>query len=185
MHISQLLYRLAEERAPRIVLSLRPQDVMPHWITHLVYASENGLGMIVGPKEDVFSHLTEKFEEAQRSSQSASQLTLVELREISRLLLERDALNTTRNAGVFIPSSHDTGKIQTPPLSRDAYEKYDVTPSGSQETNIPLGEPIVEMEGVRIAYGSSSILGSWQQSVSGMPKEGLWWTVRRGQRWGV
>jgi len=185
MHISQLLYRLAEERAPRIVLSLRPQDVMPHWITHLVYASENGLGMVVGPKENVFSHLIEKFEEAQRSSRSASQLALVELQEVSRLWRERGVLNATRNAEVFISSGHDTEKIQTPPLSRDAYEKYDTTPSGSPETNIFLGEPIVEMEGVRIAYGSSSILGSWQQSVSGMPKEGLWWTVRRGQRWGV
>ena len=34
--ISSLLYRLAEAQAPRIVLSIRPQDPLPEWITHIL-----------------------------------------------------------------------------------------------------------------------------------------------------
>ncbi|KAL8841403.1 MAG: hypothetical protein Q9176_003283 [Flavoplaca citrina] len=34
--ISSLLHRLAEAQAPRIVLSIRPQDPLPEWITHIV-----------------------------------------------------------------------------------------------------------------------------------------------------
>ncbi|KAL8895791.1 MAG: hypothetical protein Q9192_003445 [Flavoplaca navasiana] len=34
--ISSLLQRLAEAQAPRIVLSIRPQDPLPEWITHIV-----------------------------------------------------------------------------------------------------------------------------------------------------
>ncbi len=47
------------------------------------------------------------------------------------------------------------------------------------------GEPLVEMEGVTIAYGSKAVLGNWKQKVDGEVKEGLHWTVRRGQRWGI
>ncbi|KAL8931060.1 MAG: hypothetical protein Q9208_000162 [Pyrenodesmia sp. 3 TL-2023] len=34
--LSPLLYNLAEAQAPRIVMSLRPQDSLPDWITHVV-----------------------------------------------------------------------------------------------------------------------------------------------------
>lgn len=34
--ISLLLHRLAEAQEPRILLSLRPQDPLPTWITHVV-----------------------------------------------------------------------------------------------------------------------------------------------------
>ena len=37
-HISKVLHRLAEANAPRIVLSLRPRDDIPEWVTHVVYA---------------------------------------------------------------------------------------------------------------------------------------------------
>jgi ABC-type multidrug transport system ATPase subunit len=41
-YISSVLHKLAEANAPRVVLSLRPQDTVPGWITHVVYAGENG-----------------------------------------------------------------------------------------------------------------------------------------------
>jgi len=63
-------------------------------------------------------------------------------------------------------------------LSRDGYEKSDVI-------QMPIGEPIVEMKGVRISYGKNSVLGDWQQATNGSPKEGLYWNVHRGQRWGI
>ena len=48
-----------------------------------------------------------------------------------------------------------------------------------------LQEPLVEMEGVNIRYGARQILGGWNQKLSGQERDGLWWTVRRGERWGV
>lgn len=41
-------------------------------------------------------------------------------------------------------------------------------------------EPLVVMEDVNIKYGSKQILGGWKGT-----RSGLWWTIRRGERWGV
>ncbi|KAL8645130.1 MAG: hypothetical protein Q9210_006881, partial [Variospora velana] len=49
--LSPLLHNLAEAQAPRIMLSLRPQDPLPDWVTHVVSL---GPGLHVeyqGPKE--------------------------------------------------------------------------------------------------------------------------------------
>lgn len=48
-----------------------------------------------------------------------------------------------------------------------------------------LKEPLVEMESVNVRYGARQILGGWKQNVNGQEKDGLWWTIRRGERWGV
>lgn len=47
------------------------------------------------------------------------------------------------------------------------------------------GEPLIEMEGVRVQYGDKVVLGDWQQKVGSEMKDGLHWRVRRGQRWAV
>jgi ABC-type molybdenum transport system ATPase subunit/photorepair protein PhrA len=44
-----------------------------------------------------------------------------------------------------------------------------------------LGEPVVEMLGVKVAYGHKVVLGNWTQN----GQEGLHMTIRRGERWGV
>ena len=44
-------------------------------------------------------------------------------------------------------------------------------------------EPLVEMESIQIKYGEKQILGGWK--ASDKEKSGLWWTIRRGERWGV
>jgi len=51
----------------------------------------------------------------------------------------------------------------------------------------PLGERIIELEGVNIKYNTKSVLGNFEQ-IEGHKKrveQGLWWTVCRGQRWAV
>ncbi|KAF2188103.1 P-loop containing nucleoside triphosphate hydrolase protein [Zopfia rhizophila CBS 207.26] len=176
-HISQVLHHLAEANAPRIVLSLRPQDVIPQWITHVVYAGEDGKIDALGPKDEVFKYLKQQYENAERSFTSRKgkeydlDPKLVEVREVGRHLSER---------GDFEVNSADTAQsgANAPVLSRDAYEKNDYT-------TIPIGEPIVEMEGVRIKYGTNSVLGDWKQDVDGSKRDGLWWNVHRGQRWGI
>ncbi|KAF2494119.1 P-loop containing nucleoside triphosphate hydrolase protein [Lophium mytilinum] len=166
-HISEVLHRLAEANAPRVVLSLRPQDVVPDWITHIVYAGEDGKVDTLGPKAEVFHYLKNEYETAEQKGAEGIGLDpkLVELREVGRHLSERGDFEVGKDAGA-------TG------LSRDGYESND-------EARVPLGDPLVEMQGVRIKYGSNSVLGDWQQEVDGTKKDGLWWEVRRGQRWGI
>ncbi|OCL11678.1 P-loop containing nucleoside triphosphate hydrolase protein [Glonium stellatum] len=182
-HISQVLHRLAEANAPRIVLSLRPQDVIPEWITHVVYAGEDGRVDVLGPKEEVFQYLKEQYESVESTlmtSKGAEMSTgehpelnpkLVEIREVGRHMSEKGDFDLTSQADDSIPSHSLT-------LSRDAYTKID-------ESRVPIGDPLVEMEGVKIKYGTNSVLGNWQQEVDGSIREGLWWNVRRGQRWGI
>jgi ABC-type molybdenum transport system ATPase subunit/photorepair protein PhrA len=47
------------------------------------------------------------------------------------------------------------------------------------------GEPLVEMESVRVKYGDRTVLGGWKSKVELVENEGFWWTVRRGERWGI
>ncbi|KAF2451445.1 ABC transporter-like protein [Karstenula rhodostoma CBS 690.94] len=176
-HISEVLHRLAEANAPRIVLSLRPQDVIPEWITHIVYAGEDGNVQALGQKEEVFQYLKRQYEEIEQSIISRSgkghQLDpkLVELREVGKHLSEKGDFETS--------STEERDPSSAPPeLSRDGFEKLDVS-------TVNIGEPVVEMEGVRIKYGPNSVLGEWQQDVDGTLKDGLWMNIHRGQRWGI
>jgi ABC-type molybdenum transport system ATPase subunit/photorepair protein PhrA len=166
-HISSVLYRLAEAKTPRIVLSLRPQDDIPEWVTHLVYAGEDGIVNRLGPKEEVLSYLKDEYKSTQaESATNARSPNTKKLHEVGRLLYERDAKATAA------PLSN------APVLSRDGYEKID-------KTRQTINEPLVEMEGVRIAYGQNSVLGEWEQDKNGVSESGLHWTVHRGERWGI
>ena len=41
------------------------------------------------------------------------------------------------------------------------------------------------MQGVVVRYGDKEVLGSWEHESEGQTQKGLWWTIRRGERWGV
>lgn len=161
-HISKVLHQMAEAQAPRIVLSLRPQDAVPEWITHVVYAGEDGKVDALGPKEQVFGYLKRRHEEIEKSGKIGNEMDpkLIEMREVGRHLSESGNFD---NSNTFSPAN-------TTKVSRDGYSQVDVS------SNL-IGEPIVEMEGVRIAYSSTSVLGDWQ--------DGLHFTIHRGQRWGI
>lgn len=53
------------------------------------------------------------------------------------------------------------------------------------ETSATPGEPLVEMEGVEVSYGDKQILSAQTQVSADRAKNGIWWTIRRGERWGV
>lgn len=56
-------------------------------------------------------------------------------------------------------------------------------------------EALIQMEGVRVRYGDRVVLGDWtygkqrkaksEEEDQEKQKSGLWWTVRRGERWGL
>ncbi|KAH8728743.1 ABC transporter-like protein [Phaeosphaeriaceae sp. PMI808] len=169
-HISKVLHTLAEANAPRIVLSLRPQDTIPEWITHLVYIGEDGKVDAQGPKEEVFEYLKKQYKNIEKLATTTTEMSakFMELREVGRHLSESGSFEITG------PSRSSNTTI----LSRDGYEQIDTT-------QVSVGEPVVEMEGVRIAYGSNSVLGNWTQSINNTPISGLHLTIHRGQRWGI
>ena len=138
--ISSLLNRLAEAQAPRIVLSIRPQDPLPEWITHIVRLGPELRVALQGRKDQVLRGLS--------SSSAAGKV------------VEAD--------------DHNAGKSLL--ASREGLSFCD---GGSKVE----GEPIVEMHDICVRYGDKVVLGNWQEFIKGQKRQGLNWTVRRGQRW--
>jgi ABC-type molybdenum transport system ATPase subunit/photorepair protein PhrA len=48
-----------------------------------------------------------------------------------------------------------------------------------------IGGAVVQMDGALVAYGPKAVLGNWKQNIDGVERNGLHWTVRRGERWGI
>ncbi|KAL8732477.1 MAG: hypothetical protein Q9166_002691 [cf. Caloplaca sp. 2 TL-2023] len=146
--LSPLLFDLAEAQAPRILLSLRPQDPLPDWTTHIVYLGSELQVARQGPKAEVFRRLGIETT-AKRGVQS---------------LAGHSFLYMTSQAG---------GR-----LSREGLRLRGESPR-------LLGEPLVEMRDVCVKYGDKTVLGNWQETINGEQGQGLRWTVRRGERWGI
>lgn len=160
MSLSPLLHGLAKANDPRLILSLRPQDPIPDWITHLMYLRPECEIALKGTKEEVLSEL-------KANSGNAFHIPIQSLHEIGRTLTDR---------GILEP---ETSEGTTPTLSSTRGD--DMEELKEAET----GEVLIDMDGVRVAYGPKVVLGNWTQDVDGQPKKGLHWKVRRGQRWGI
>ena len=158
--ISSLLYRLAEKHSPRVVLALRPQDPLPEWITHLIYLDSDTSVAYQGPKEGAVGELI---------SQTESSPHVVPFHEQQLYDLgKKNIVAKTRRKQSRIIKAALTGK------------KAMLGNEDSMST-----ETLVEMKGVEVKYGEKQVLGAWKQVVDGQRERGLWWTVRRGERWGV
>ncbi|CZR64909.1 probable Putative mitochondrial repair protein [Phialocephala subalpina] len=180
LSLSPMLYGLAERNAPRLVLSLRPQDPVPEWITHLVYLKGNCKVARMGTKDEVLDELKELIFGVQHGLVDPYYFneSIKSMHEVGR---------TLTSEGILEPdfSSTDFSALVRPSVpseSRDGYQMHDV-----HEPEI--GEPLIEMEGARVAYGTKAVLGNWKQKVdtesSTEDRDGLWWSVKRGQRWGI
>ena len=158
--LSPLLQSLAQNAAPRLILSARPQDPLPEWITHLIYLRTDCEIGSMGPKEVVLDGL-KKYVHGVNSGNLVEDKTMPthSLAEVGRVLAS--SASTT-------PSK---AKSQT----------QTAQPSTS------TAEPLIEMDGCEIKYGPKTVLGNWTQQHpnSNSPKRGLYWTVRRGERWGI
>ncbi|KAM0717600.1 hypothetical protein Q7P37_007452 [Cladosporium fusiforme] len=130
--LSGVLKGLAERGQPRLVISLRPEDGVPEWISHAVVVDEHLKVLEQGHKKQVLD-----------------------------------------NTKAYL--AHGSGATSEDQLSRDGFLKH--SPS------LPKGEALVELNGVRVSYGSNTVLGAWQQSDASSP--GLWWKLHRGQRCGI
>jgi ABC-type molybdenum transport system ATPase subunit/photorepair protein PhrA len=158
--LSPLLQSLAEKASPRLVLSARPQDPLPEWITHLIYLRTDCQIGSMGPKEEVLDGLKKYVTGIQKRGLTEDETLPVDtLTDVGRVL------SSSRTSS----KSPDSGKASS----------HELTPVN------PEAEPLVQMEGCKVRYGDKVVLGNWTVEKPEGKKEGLDWTVRRGERWGV
>ncbi|KAH7328283.1 P-loop containing nucleoside triphosphate hydrolase protein [Stachybotrys elegans] len=159
--LSPLLQSLAEKASPRLILSARPQDPLPEWITHLVYLRTDSQVGSMGPKELVLDGL-KKYIQGVKLGRLAEdvKLPIHSLADVGRVLPSQDSARSHDNR------DQKQEALQLRPVNANA-------------------EPLVEMEGCRVRYGDKVALGNWSQETVDGPRDGLFWTVRRGERWGV
>lgn len=137
--LSSVLQQLAERNQPRLVISLRPEDGIPDWVSHLYVVDEHLRVIDQGNKTKVLESSKSNF-----------------MQSVSSAVAETAAEDK---------------------LSRDGF--------GQHSPPLIPGEALVEMDGVKVAYGDKVVLGNWQQDVDGQQRPGLWWSLHRGQRCGI
>ena len=157
--LSPLLQSLAEKASPRLILSARPQDPLPSWVTHLLYLRTDSQIESMGPKDVVLDGL-KKYVQG---------VKLGGLKEDETL-----PVDTLEDIGRVLPAAPSAKTVDVNETSA-----YTLTPAN------PNADPLIEMEGCKVRYGDKVALGNWKLDISESSREGLSWTVRRGERWGV
>ncbi|KAK4540509.1 hypothetical protein LTR36_009147 [Oleoguttula mirabilis] len=142
--MSRVLMGLAERQQPRLVMSLRPEDDVPEWVSHLVVVDEKLEIIGQGAKGD---------------------------------LLQDGGAHQHALRGILGAAGHGQPSLSQVHVSRDGFKK--------QSPPLPAGEALVDMRGVKVAYGDKTVLGDWTRTVDGDAKSGLWWSLHRGQRCGI
>ncbi|KAK4574887.1 hypothetical protein LTR86_001729 [Recurvomyces mirabilis] len=140
--MSGVLRRLAERQQPRLVMSLRPADGVPSWVSHLVIVDQALNVLVQGPKHDLVEPTIPT--------------------EAATILHAAQSAASTRDERKY---SRDGFQRDSPPLSP--------------------GDALVEMQGVKVAYGDKVVLGDWSQDHDDTSRPGLWWSLHRGQRYAI
>ncbi|EER40889.1 ABC transporter [Histoplasma capsulatum H143] len=204
-NLSRLLYLATLNRGLRMVLALRPQDPIPSWVSQIILLVPDNTVALQGTRDEVFRSLEVWQAVASREAKTTFSTTISEENSrVSRTNLAHSGLVE------LMPRSNDEERrYQLLPFpQRMEYDKLEQLrengrfgdyanilhemgmlykqPEEIEKKVAPLGEPIVEMDGVRVKYGDKVVLGGWTQVIDGgMTKKGLCWKVHRGQRWGV
>ncbi|KAI2638126.1 ABC transporter [Xylaria nigripes] len=165
--LSPLLHALSSQASPRLVLSARPQDPIPDWITHLVYLRADCQVGAMGEKETVLEQL-------RKYVRSVWNGTVVEDDNL--------AVHNVVQMGKILTAKGTQGEAL---MGDAAAEGGKIGSNSTSSSSRNIGEPLVEMEGCQVQYRGKIALGNWKETISGKEREGLTWTIRRGQRWGV
>lgn len=181
-----ILQKLANSYSPRLVLSLRPDEEYPGWITHTAYLNNDYTVHSSGPRKEIIPNIHERAKTVGKG---------VNIKELTKEDLDIIAVSISLRANEPLPEScmsigeHKLyQRARWHETSNQADARAMVSRDGFTAVPTPLpppGEPLIEMKGVNVKYDGKSVLGDWKQQVGGETKDGLWWTVHRGQRWGV
>ncbi|XMA10551.1 hypothetical protein WAI453_003342 [Rhynchosporium graminicola] len=186
LSLSPMLFTLAQMNNPRLILTLRPQDPIPVWITHLVSLKGNCEVAEYGQRDEVLRQMRRRAESSKIGSIKDHGSVPHSMNEVGRVLTE-DGIVEFEEAGnahgkAVLGPRQESQEDEDLLLSRDGFPLHDTVKP-------VIGEPLIEMDGVKVQYGSKFVLGNWKQITSSFtessPQEGLHWTVSRGQRWGI
>lgn len=165
--LSPLLREMATKASPRLLLSARPQDPIPEWITHLIYLRSDCQIGVMGDKDTVMTGLRTYVRGVQKGGLAEDvKMPVKALREMGHVLTEHG--------------------IEGSGIGEEGQTFASVAvPDSESEAPRALGEPLIEMNGCSVKYGEKVALGNWSETHNGQSRDGLFWTVRRGERWGV
>lgn len=155
--ISNLLQDMAIKSAPRLVLSLRPEDHVPEWISHLVYVDSSLNVVAQGPKNQVLRDLSS-----------------------AEVGIHKDVGATSQDTS---PTPKRTRVPSSNPLTRDGFLQHD--PSRTPGEAVIEMQGVKVSYGSPGEKAFSTVLGGWSEKIDGKEVEGLHWSVHRGQRWGI
>ncbi|KAI1261044.1 ABC transporter [Xylariaceae sp. FL1019] len=166
--LSPLLHGLASKASPRLVLSARPQDPIPDWITHLVFLRSDCQVAAMGDKDTVLEGLR-KYVRGVWSGALVEddKMAVHNLVQMGKTLSSKGIEGDTLMGEEAIATSAVEASKESPKRNRN------------------IGKTLVEMDGCQVQYRGNIALGNWKQDVDGREREGLLWTVRQGERWGV
>ncbi|KAI1336053.1 P-loop containing nucleoside triphosphate hydrolase protein [Xylariaceae sp. FL0016] len=170
--LSTLLYEMARVQSPRLVLTGRPQDPIPSWITDLIYLQTDCQIGVIGRKSIVLDRLREYAKKASggdRCKTGSVKMLVQHISQMGRELTPEGIRGQTLLATI----------ASNPNLATDTID------SSMMQVSEHAGKPLVEMDGCQVQYKGGIALGNWKQKVGGKDKAGLIWTVRTGERWGV
>ena len=160
--LSIVLGQLAASQSPRVILALRAQDPIPEWITHVLYIGSNLQIAFQGLKGEVLQQIKDR---VYGDPEASSYIPSFSLNEIGRSLTA---------SGITRSTIKDARVIKH---NRSVWDNDKIGPTDQQSEE---GEPLIEMDGVRVEYGAKMIFGTQERG-----SDGLQWTVRRGDRWGI
>lgn len=178
--LSPLLHSLAKENSPRLVLALRPQDPLPDWITHLILLGPSLQISYQGKRESAPKSLPYQASKGYTEQGPSPQEPILQI-GLPAVVPPRD---TRRGTASQLARSREGLFLKHRAISKNT-------------------EILMEMQDIHVKYGDKEVLGDWEEAVFPRLKEnmfvsktvaypktaairkGLWWKVRRGDRWGV
>jgi ATPase subunit of ABC transporter with duplicated ATPase domains len=165
-------------------MSLRADEYIPEWLSKLIMLVNNYRVFAIASQDDMkealLSLINEPVNKVNRDSNQAADLDIDARKLLSQINPKPWTVYNSQKSIKVAQKMHATGTVlkRSKARSPDGFGIID-------REDAPDGEPLIEMKGVHVAYGDKSVLGNWTQTEDGSSRDGLWWTICRGQRWGV
>ena len=223
VQLNPLLRNLAYSHAPRLLLALRPQDPVPDWITHVLFLGETLRVTHQGRILDVVTQLRTELKDFIDNATQSPDIPLKDLpqynAEFGRILTDEGPMIIPELLDSSKKRRYDRAKAKWDMGNRSALvrlhlgldDEYTLRARRNffkfEMVQEPAnGEPMIEMSGVNVRYGKTTVLGNWDKQYemhlqprrfhtaqhspelinfedTNQPRAGLHWTVCRGQRW--
>ncbi|KAF4545951.1 ABC transporter-like protein [Lasiodiplodia theobromae] len=183
-YLSGLLQRLADAQQPRLLLSLRPQDFIPEWITNFLVVGHKPKVSVMGDRSQIFEFLRDHYLKTDETdiefrnafTQMAEKengldikytgkhlVDILDRDDTDEMLALYDIARKMESKGDFDQFSKDPEKcekmrknLRRPKHTYLEAMTRDGIPFTDNDEPPPLGDPVVQMEGVKIKYNDSS-----------------------------